>query len=185
MAPVLAHFLFDFWIKLPSIEFSCLKLWLRENYRSRETQKVKGVKVNWKKKSVMQKFCIKKTHTFTVTAMNFVQEQLKTNWSILLSYFTLIHYAFNCLNNNRCLSFLHLKNDLCFLSSCSELLAGDNMGTGSHNFEKRTGIMGLEGDADLRDSQNGENYPCQISVRKILKQRVSLCFNQLSQLSLR
>ena len=88
-------------------------------------------------------------------------------------------------NSSKSLSFLHLKNDLCFLSSCSELLAGDNMGTGSHNFEKRTGIMGLEGDADLRDPQNGENYPCQISVRKILKRRVSLCFNQHSQLSLR
>ena len=38
------HFLFAFSIKMPPIEFSCFKLWLRENFRSRETQKVKGEK---------------------------------------------------------------------------------------------------------------------------------------------
>ena len=40
-------------------------------------QKVKGVKVTRKVKIVKQKFCIKKTHTFTIIAMNYVQEQLK------------------------------------------------------------------------------------------------------------
>ena len=30
-----------------------------------------------KRKIVKQKICIKKTHTFTVIAMNFIQEQLK------------------------------------------------------------------------------------------------------------
>ena len=30
-----------------------------------------------KRKKVKQKICIKKTHTFTINAMNFVQEQLK------------------------------------------------------------------------------------------------------------
>ena len=76
MAPVSAHFYLTFSIKLPPIEFSCLKLWLRENFRSRETQKVKGVKVTRKIKIVKQKFCIKKTHMFTIIAMNLVQEQL-------------------------------------------------------------------------------------------------------------
>ena len=41
-------------------------------------QKVKGVKVTRKVKIVKQKFCIKKTHTFTIIAMNYAQEQLKT-----------------------------------------------------------------------------------------------------------
>ena len=41
-------------------------------------QKVKGVKVTWKVKIVKRKFCIKKTQTFTIIAMNYVQEQLKT-----------------------------------------------------------------------------------------------------------
>ena len=41
-------------------------------------QKVKGVKVTRKVKIVERKFCIKKTHTFTIIAMNYVQEQLKT-----------------------------------------------------------------------------------------------------------
>ena len=76
MAPVSAHFSFDISIKLPAIEFSCLKLWLRENFISREMQKVKGVEVTRKFKIVKLKFCIKKTHTFTIIAMNFVQEQL-------------------------------------------------------------------------------------------------------------
>ena len=41
-------------------------------------QKVKGVKVTRKVKTVKRKFCIKKkTHTFTIIAMNCVQEQLK------------------------------------------------------------------------------------------------------------
>ena len=39
-------------------------------------QKVKGVKVTRKVKIVKQKFCIKKTHTLTIIAMNFVQGQL-------------------------------------------------------------------------------------------------------------
>ena len=67
------HLIFS--IKLPPIEFSCLKLWLRESFRSRETQKVKGVKVTRKVKIVKRKFC--NTHTFTIIAMNFAQEQLK------------------------------------------------------------------------------------------------------------
>ena len=58
MAPVSVHFSFDFCIKLPPIEFSCLQLWLRENFRSRETQNVKGVKVTQKVEIVKQKFCI-------------------------------------------------------------------------------------------------------------------------------
>ena len=33
-----------------------------------------------KRKIVKQKICIKKTHTFTITAMNFVQEQLKIHF---------------------------------------------------------------------------------------------------------
>ena len=32
-----------------------------------------------KRKTVKRKICIKKTHTFTIIAMNCVQEQLKTN----------------------------------------------------------------------------------------------------------
>ena len=79
MAPVFAHFLFDLSIKLPPIECSCLKLWLRENFRSRETQKIKGVKITRKVKTVNRKCCIKKTHTFTIIATNFVQEQLNTH----------------------------------------------------------------------------------------------------------
>ena len=62
MAPVLAQFSFILNIQLPPIEFSCLKL--RENFRSRKTQKVKGVKVTRKVKTVKQKFCIKKTHVY-------------------------------------------------------------------------------------------------------------------------
>ena len=50
--------------KLPPTELSCLKLWLRENFRSSETQKFKGVKVTRKVKTVKQKFCIKKTHVY-------------------------------------------------------------------------------------------------------------------------
>ena len=76
MAPVLAQFSLTFGIKLPPIEFSGLKIRLRENFRSRETQKVKGVKVTRKVKTVNQKFCIKKAHRFTIIAMNSVQEQL-------------------------------------------------------------------------------------------------------------
>ena len=34
-----------------------------------------------KSKIIKQKICIKKTHTFTIIAMNFVQEQLITNES--------------------------------------------------------------------------------------------------------
>ena len=41
-------------------------------------QKLKAVKVTRKVKIVKRKFCIKKTHTFTIIAMNCVQEQLKT-----------------------------------------------------------------------------------------------------------
>ena len=41
-------------------------------------QKVKGVKVTRKVKIVKRKFCKKKTHTFTIIAMNYVQEQLIT-----------------------------------------------------------------------------------------------------------
>ena len=40
-------------------------------------RKIKGVKVTRKVKIVKRNFCIKKTHTFTIIAMNFVQEQLK------------------------------------------------------------------------------------------------------------
>ena len=42
----------------------------------RTTEKSKNV-LEEKRKIVKQKFCIKKTHTFTIIAMNFVQEQLK------------------------------------------------------------------------------------------------------------
>ena len=77
MAPVLARFSFQYSIKLPPIEFSWLKLRLRENFRSRETQNVMGVKVTRNVKIVKRIFCIKKTHTFTIITMNFVQEQLK------------------------------------------------------------------------------------------------------------
>ena len=41
-------------------------------------QKVKGVKVTRKVKIVKRKFCIKKTQTFTIIAMNYVQEQLNS-----------------------------------------------------------------------------------------------------------
>ena len=78
MTPVSVHFHLTFSIKLPPMEFSCLKLSLKGNFRSREMQKVKGIKVTRKVKIVKRKFCIKKTHTFTIIAMNYVQEQLKT-----------------------------------------------------------------------------------------------------------
>ena len=71
-----AHFHLTFSNKLPPIEFSCLKLWLRENFRSRKTQKVKGVKVTQKVKTVQRKFCIKR-RTFTIIAS--LREQLTTN----------------------------------------------------------------------------------------------------------
>ena len=51
MTPVSVHFSVDC-IKMPPIEFSGLKLLLRENFRSLETQKVKGVKVTRKVKIV-------------------------------------------------------------------------------------------------------------------------------------
>ena len=62
-------------IKLPPIVFSCLKLWLRENFRSLKKQKVNGLKITRKVKTVKQKFCIKKTHTFTIIAS--LRQQLK------------------------------------------------------------------------------------------------------------
>ena len=65
-----------FSIKLPPIEFNCLKLWLRENFRSRETQKVKGVKVTRKVNTVKRK-CCKKTHVYN----NFFSTRaIKHNW---------------------------------------------------------------------------------------------------------
>ena len=71
MTPVSAHFSFEFSIKLPPIEFSCFKLWFRENFRSRKAQKVKGGKVTRK-----IKIFHKKTQTVTIFAMYFVQKQL-------------------------------------------------------------------------------------------------------------
>ena len=47
------------------------------NFRSRETQKVKGLKVTRKVKTAKRKFCIKKTHTFTIIAS--LREQLKNS----------------------------------------------------------------------------------------------------------
>ena len=92
MAPVSAHFHLTFSIKLPPIEFSWLKVWFREKVRSRESQKVKGVKVTRKVKIVKQKFCVKKTHMFTIIAMNFVQEQLKSHICLQLWSFPQINF---------------------------------------------------------------------------------------------
>ena len=49
-------------------------------------QNVKGVKVTEKVKIVKRKFCIKKTHRFTIIAMNYVQEQLITSPYLLTLY---------------------------------------------------------------------------------------------------
>ena len=77
MTPISAHFL-TFSIKLPPNEFCCLKLWLRENSRSREMQKVKGRKSYSKSQNYQAKILHKKTHKFTTIAMNFVEGQLIT-----------------------------------------------------------------------------------------------------------
>ena len=42
-------------------------------------EKTKNV-LEEKRKKVKRKICIKKTHTFTIIAMNFVQEQLKIEY---------------------------------------------------------------------------------------------------------
>ena len=48
-------------------------------------QKVKGVKVTRKVKIVKRKFCVKKD-TFTIIAMNYNQEQLKSNYILLKTF---------------------------------------------------------------------------------------------------
>ena len=74
MATFSASFHLILSIILPPIEFSCSKYWLKENFRSRKTQKVKGLKVTRKIKTVKQNFCIKKTQKFTIIAS--LREQL-------------------------------------------------------------------------------------------------------------
>ena len=50
---------------------------MKNESKKKSPEKSKNV-IEEKRKTVKRKICIKKTHTFTIIAMNCVQEQLKT-----------------------------------------------------------------------------------------------------------